>query len=294
MRNTMLYIITVVVWGSTWLAIKYQLGPVDPMISVIYRFGLAATMLILFCAFRGLHLKFSLKEHCLMALLGILLFSVNYWLIYVAEIYITSGLMAVLFSSIVFLNIANGFIFLGAPMDKKMFVGAMIGIIGIAMIFMPEIQSFDLTDKGVFGIFIGLASVFLASLGNITSAFNSRKNIPIIQANAFGMAYGTLFLAVVALASGREFSFVLSIPYVSSLFYLAVFGSIVGFGCYLSLIDSLGHDKAAYAIMLVPLVALVLSSFFEDYTWSYTAVAGMVLVLGGNFLALRRPKPALG
>lgn len=294
MRNAMLYIITVVVWGSTWLAIKYQLGMVDPMVSVIYRFGLAAIILILFCAIKGLQLKFSLKEHFLMALLGILLFSVNYWLIYVAEIYITSGLMAVLFSSIVFLNIANGSIFLGAPMDKKMFIGAMVGIIGITLIFMPEIQSFDLTDKGLFGILIGLISVLLASLGNITSAFNSKKNIPIIQANAFGMAYGSLFLAGVAMASGREFTFALSFPYISSLVYLAVFGSIVGFGCYLSLIDSLGPDKAAYAIMLVPLVALILSSFFEGYTWSYTAVAGLILVLGGNFLALKKPKPALG
>lgn len=294
MRNVMLYITTVLVWGSTWLAIKYQLGPVDPMVSVIYRFGLAAVMLIFFCAFRGLHLKFSLKEHCLMALLGILLFSVNYWLIYVAETYITSGLMAVLFSSIVFLNIANGSLFLGAPMDKKMFIGAMVGIIGIVMIFMPEIRSFDLTDKGVLGIFIGLVSVLLASLGNITSAFNSRRKIPIIQANAFGMAYGTLFLVIVALASGKEFSFVLSVPYVSSLFYLAVFGSIVGFGCYLSLIDSIGPDKASYAIMMVPLIALILSSFFEGYTWSYTAVTGMTLVLGGNFLALKKPKTAPG
>ena len=107
MKNIILYIITVIVWGSTWLAIKYQLGSVDPMVSVVYRFGLAAALLIFFCYLRGLNLKFSLKEHLFMALLGALLFSVNYWLVYVAELYLTSGLVAVLFSSIVFMNIAN-------------------------------------------------------------------------------------------------------------------------------------------------------------------------------------------
>ncbi|MBW2654403.1 MAG: DMT family transporter [Deltaproteobacteria bacterium] len=125
MRNIILYIITVLVWGSTWIAIKYQLGDVDPMVSVIYRFGLATVLLMLFCYVKGLKMKFSLKEHSFMALFGVLLFSVNYWLVYVAELYLTSGLVAVIFSSIVFMNIANGSIFLGAAVDKKMMIGAL-------------------------------------------------------------------------------------------------------------------------------------------------------------------------
>ena len=281
MRNIILYIITVLVWGSTWLAIKYQLGSVDPMVSVIYRFGLAASLLMLFCYVKGLKLKFSLKEHLFMALLGTLLFSVNYWLVYVAELYLTSGLVAVLFSSIVFMNIANGSIFLG---------GAGFGIIGIVMIFMPEIESFDLSDKGVFGLFIGFISVFLASLGNITSARNTKNKIPVIQANAFGMGYGTILLAVIALFLGKEFSFTVSMPYIGSLFYLSVFGSIIAFGSYLTLIGSIGADKASYTIMVVPVVALILSSFFEGYSWNFSAVLGLLLVIGGNFLALSKPR----
>ncbi|RLB97833.1 MAG: EamA family transporter, partial [Deltaproteobacteria bacterium] len=139
MKNITLYIITVIVWGSTFLAIKYQLGSVDPMVSVIYRFGLAAALLMLFCYARGLKLKFSREEHFFMALFGILLFSINYWFVYVAELYVTSGVVAVMFSSIVFMNVANGAIFLGAAVEKKMVTGAVIGIIGIVMIFMPEI-----------------------------------------------------------------------------------------------------------------------------------------------------------
>ncbi len=290
MKNIILYIITIIVWGSTWLAIKYQLGSVDPMVSVVYRFGLATALLLFFCHLRGLNLKFSLKEHLFMALLGILLFSVNYWLVYVAELYLTSGLVAVLFSSIVFMNIANGSVFLGTAVEKKMVSGAVLGIIGIIMIFMPEIKTFDLSDRGVFGLSIGFISVLLASFGNITSARNTKKNIPVIQANAFGMGYGTILMAGIAICSGKEFSFVVSIPYIGSLFYLSVFGSIIAFGSYLTLIGSIGADKASYAIMVVPVVALILSSFFEGYAWNFSSVLGMLLVVGGNFLALSRRK----
>ncbi len=292
MKNSVLYVITILVWGSTWLGIKYQLGSVDPMISVVYRFGLAAVLLFAFCFFKRLNLKFSLKEHLFMALLGALLFSLNYWLVYVAEQYLTSGLVAVLFSSIVFMNIANGAIFIGTPVDKKMIIGAVIGIFGICIIFMPEIESFDLSDKGVFGIFICFFSVLLASFGNITSARNTKNSIPVIQANAFGMAYGTILLAVIALIIGKEFTFVMSVPYIGSLFYLSIFGSIIAFGCYLTLIGSIGADKASYTIMVVPVVALVLSSFFEGYAWSATAVFGLLFVVGGNFLALTKRQAA--
>jgi drug/metabolite transporter (DMT)-like permease len=154
------------------------------------------------------------------------------------------------------------------------------------LIFLPEIRAFNLSDKGVLGIALGFSSVALASLGNIISARNTKNNIPVIQANAFGMGYGTLVLFIIALFLGKEFTFSFSLPYVSSLFFLSVFGSIIAFGCYLTLIGSLGADKASYTIMLVPIVALIISSFLEGYTWNFSAIAGLCLVLGGNFLAL--------
>lgn len=293
MKNSALYAITVMIWGSTFLAIKYQLGAVDPIVSVAYRFGLAATLLLIFCRIRNLNLKFSIKEHLLMAILGILLFSINYWLVYTAELYLTSGLVAIIFSSIVFMNIANGFLFLGAALNKKVIAGAVFGIVGIALIFMPEIQSFHLSDQGMLGLILGLSAVILASLGNITSAYNTKNNIPVIQANAFGMAYGAVLLAVIAFVLDKEFTFTLSLPYIGSLFYLAVFGSIIAFGAYLTLIGSIGADKASYTIMVVPAVALALSSYFEGYTWNLSAGAGLGLVLIGNFLALKKSKSAV-
>lgn len=288
MKNMILYVITVLVWGSTWIAIKYQLGLVDPMVSVIYRFGLATILLFVFCKIRGLSLKFSARDHFFMGLLGIFLFSMNYWLVYLAEVYLTSGLVAVLFSSIVFFNIANKALFLRAPIDRKMIMGAVAGMAGIGLIFMPEIQSFDLTDHGLLGIGLGLFSVLLASFGNITSARNSQEKIPIVQANAFGMGYGTLALVILALCMGKEFQFSMSVPYVGSLAFLSIFGSIVAFGTYLTLVGSLGADKASYAIMVVPVVALGISSFAEGYVWTLPAVAGLSLVVAGNFMALAK------
>jgi drug/metabolite transporter (DMT)-like permease len=293
MKNSLLYGVTVIIWGSTWIGIKFQLGTVDPMVSVVYRFALSSAILLFFCKMRGLTLIFSFRDHVFMALLGLLLFSVNYWLVYVAEVYLTSGLVAVLFSSIVFLNIANGAFFLGAPVERRMVMGALAGILGIGLIFMHEIESFNLTDTNLMGVAFGFSSVILASLGNITSARNSRANIPVIQANAFGMGYGALALAILALTLGKKFDFAMTLPYVSSLFYLAVFGSIIAFTSYLTLIRSMGADKASYSIMVVPVVALIISSFVEGYVWNYSAVAGLILVVGGNFLALHRPAAAV-
>ncbi|MDD9300989.1 MAG: DMT family transporter [Desulfobacter sp.] len=286
MKQVFLYAVTVLIWGSTWIAIKFQLGQVDPMVSVIYRFGLAGALLLFFCRIRRLTLRFSFKEHFFMAMVGFFLFSMNYWLIYRAEAHLTSGLMAVIFSSLIFFNIANNALFLGAAIDLKMVAGALAGILGICLIFMPEIQGFSPGDKGMTGIGLGVASVLLSSFGNIVSARNTREKIPIIQANAFGMTYGTLTLTLIALCLGKDFGVSFSLSYTTSLVFLSVFGSIVAFGTYLTLVGSLGPDKASYAIMVVPVVALVISSFVENYAWTLSGITGLGLVLGGNFLAL--------
>ena len=288
MKNKFLYVVTVLIWGSTWIAIKYQLGSVDPLISTFFRFALAAMILVLFCYVRGLKMRFSLKNHLFLMLFGFLLFSVSYWMVYLAEISITSGVVAVTFSSIVFMNIINGAIFLKTPIKNQMVAGAVIGMIGICFIFLPEIKSFDFSDKSIQGLAMCFLSVLMASLGNIVSSRNSENGLPVVQANAFGMAYGAVILFLLAILLGKEFTISLSTPYLGSLFYLVIFGSILAFGSYLTLIGEIGADKASYAIMVVPVVALIISSFYEGYVWNLQSVLGLVLVLTGNFLALRK------
>ena len=283
-----LYGSTVIIWGTTWLAIKFQLGSVDPMVSVLYRFIAAALILILYCKLRGLKMRFGLKDHIFMALQGLVLFSVNYWLIYLAEVHVTSGLVAVIFSGIVFMNMVNGAVLLGSPIRSNVLLGGVIGVLGIVLVFWPQLVSFSLSDKSALGLLLSVVSTFMASLGNIISARHQQNNLPVLQTNAYGMAYGAGIIGVISIASGKTFIFEMSLPYVGSLFYLALFGTVIAFGCYLKLIGKIGADRAAYATMLFPIVALSISTAYEGYQWAAHNVIGMVVVLIGNWLVLNK------
>ncbi len=283
-----LYGSTVIIWGTTWLAIKFQLGSVDPMVSVLYRFIAAALILVVYCKLRGLNMRFRLKDHIFMALQGLVLFSINYWLIYLAEVHVTSGLVAVIFSSIVFMNMINGAVLLGSPIRSNVVLGGGIGVVGIVLIFWPQLVSLNLSDKTALGLVLSLVSTFMASLGNIISARHQKYNLPVIQTNAYGMAYGAGIMGVIAIVLGKPFSFEMSFLYISSLFYLALFGTIIGFGCYLKLVGKIGADRAAYATMLFPIVALGISTVYEDYQWAAHNIIGVAVVLIGNWLVLNK------
>jgi drug/metabolite transporter (DMT)-like permease len=133
-----------------------------------------------------------------------------------------------------------------------------------------------------------MISTFMASLGNIISARHQKYELPVIQTNAYGMAYGAVIMGIVVIASGKPFNFETTLVYIGSLFYLAVFGTVIAFGCYLKLIGKIGADRAAYATMLFPIVALGISTFYEGYQWSAHNIIGMLLVLGGNGIVINK------
>lgn len=301
MNNLLLYTITVLVWGSTWLAITYQLGEIDPLISISYRFLLASILLLGFCIVSGKPMKFSPRTHGFMFLLGTCLFGFNYWLFYMASEHLTSGLVAVTFSTVVLMNAVNGRIFMGTPIRPVVMLAALIGLTGIVLVFWPEVENFHLTDQGIIVLGMTILATYFASLGNIISAYNQKQRVPVLQANAYGMGYGALLMLIIALLMGKPVSFDWSTTYVGSLFYLSVFGSIVAFGCYLTLIGRIGADKAAYASLLFPIVALQLSVWFEGYHWNAQSLIGTVMILFGNLIILlpeklwkrSRLKPAL-
>lgn len=287
-NNPWLFIIPALIWGSTWFVIKFQLGSVDPLISVVYRYLLAGLIMIGYCFSVGKNMTFSKLDHLFMALQGLLLFGANYWLVYEAEVYLTSGLVAVAFSLIVFLNAIFGLIFLKRAINKQIMIAAVFGLSGTALIFYNEFNQLEFTPQVLKGTWIVLVSVVLASLGNITSARNSANDIPVIQANAYGMLYGGLSMCLLSLVLGRAFTFEISVPYISSLLYLTVFGSIIAFGAYLTLISKVGADKAAYALVVIPVISIIISFVFEDYVITLSAAAGVVLILIGNMLAIRK------
>ena len=287
-QNALLYFVTVLIWGSSWLAIKYQLGSVDPMVSVAYRFMLASALSWLYCRFSGRLMRYSLRDHGFMFLQGASLFALNYWLFYLSELTLTSGLAAVIFSTIVVMNMMNGVLFLKNRLELRVVLGAGIGLFGIIVVFWPEVTDFESGSENLFAVSLAVLATLLASLGNIASARNQRKGIPVVQANTFGMTYGALLMLVLSWATGREFTFEVTLPYVSSLVFLSVFASIIAFWTYLTLLGRVGVERAAYATLFFPLVALGFSTVFEDYQWTASAGIGILLILAGNLLILKR------
>ncbi len=288
-----LYAAVVLIWGSTWIAIQYQLS-VAPEVAVAYRFALATVMLMAWCLLRRLPMRFALRDHVFMAVLGVCLFSLNYVLIYVASVHLTSGLLAVVFSTIVIMNMINGVIFFRRRPETRTLIGAAIGLAGIAMVFANDLASFDLAAGGSIGLLVSLAGSYIASLGNMASARNHAHGVPVMQANAYGMLYGTIMLFAYIAIAGIPLSFDASISFIAAWVYLALFGSVLGFGFYLTLLGKIGPDRAAYSSVMFPIVALLLSTVFEDFHWTSNIIWGVGLTLVGNVVILtkRVPKPA--
>ena len=287
-QNLLLYITTILIWGSSWLAIKLQLGHVDPMVSVAYRFLLASGISWIYCRYSGRLMRFGLRDHLFMFLQGTFLFSLNYLLFYISELTLTSGLAAVIFSNLVVMNMLNGIIFLKNRFEVRMGVGACLGLAGILMVFWPEITDFVMGDENLSAAAIAVLATFLASLGNIASARNQQNGIPVIEANTYGMTYGALLMLALSFASGKDFTIEMTATYIGSLLFLSVFASIFAFLSYLTLLGRVGVERGAYATLLFPLVALGISTVFEGYHWSAYAGIGVALILTGNLLILRR------
>lgn len=286
--STLLFVIPALIWGSTFFVIKFQLGEVNPSWSVSYRFILASLILLLYSRMKKLNLRFSFIQHARIALQGALLFGFNYWLVYISEQELISALVAIMFSCIIFLNVLFGKIFLNRTSDRKVFLGAFLGISGTLLLFKQELIGLGTGDIDPFYLSICFISVIVASLGNIASASNQEVGLPVIQTNAFGMLYGGIIIGIVALFSGAPISMDFSFSYISSLLYLSVFGSIIAFGTYLTLIGRIGADKAGYVLLVIPVIAVTLSSIFEDYQLGWHVLAGIILIIVGNVIILRK------
>jgi drug/metabolite transporter (DMT)-like permease len=286
MNNLALYVTAVLVWGSTWLVINYQLGVVPPGVSVVYRYAIAATLLFAWAALRGLRLRFGWRAHLRFFLLGLLLFSFNYIAAYSAQQYITSALNAVAFSTMMWMNVINARLFFGTRIEPRLWLGAALGMAGVVTLFWPQISVISLSDTVLLGACLSLGGALLASLGNMVSKRAQEEGLPIIQSNAWGMLYGTLITALVALWQGSPFVFEWTFSYLSSLLYLAVFGSVVAFGAYLKLVGRIGPHKAGYAVVMFPVVAVVLSTLFEGLALEPHLLGGVGLVLAGNLVIL--------
>ena len=287
MSNLFLYVVTVLIWGSTWLAIEFQLGVVEPEVSIVYRYASASFLLFAWCLLRRLRLRFDLRAHVWFVLLGFLLFCLNYILTYRAQIHITSALSAIVFSSMVWMNILMAKLLFGVRANRAVQGGAIIGICGIVVLFAPQIGEISLTDSVLYGSILAGLGAFSASCGNMVSQKAQLLKLPIVQSNAWGMFYGATITGIYTLIQGHPFTFDASPGYIISLAYLSVFGSIIAFGAYLTLLGRIGASKAGYAMVMFPVVALVLSMLFEGLQITASIIVGTVLVLAGNLAVLK-------
>ena len=259
--------------------------------------ALASGLLFAWCRLRQIPLGLSLRDHRFMAAQGCFLFGLNYWTIYWSEVYLPSGLVAVIFSLLVFFNIINGRIFLKHPVTLQTVVGGLVGLTGICMLFYPEFallsdsakaDSSTILNGPLLGFGLAFIAVVFASLGNIVATRNGNTGISVWAINAWSIFYGTVILTLIALVTGAEFSYGTTLEYSLSLIYLSVFGTILAFGAYLKLLINIGPSRAGYTSLIIPFVAIILSTLFEDYQWTLLAAGGFVLVALGNYMVLKR------
>ncbi|MFV8256718.1 DMT family transporter [Bdellovibrio bacteriovorus] len=287
-ENLILYAICTLIWGSTWLVITFQIDAASPVTSVFWRFLLSTVILLLFCFWKKQNLKYSRQDHLLFAGQGVLMFSINYMLTYVAETMVSSGMVALSFTLLVYYNMFGMRLFFKKPITQNVIWGSLLGGVGIVFIFLNEILNFDPSSKTIWGLLVGFLATLSASMGNMVAQKSYQKRIPVVVTNTWGMLYGSLFTLIMALVLQHDLSIPLNARFLGALFYLALFGSVIAFGAYLSLAGRIGAEKAAYTSVLSPVIALTLSSFFENFHWTPYIILGVVLCLLGNVLTLTK------
>lgn len=288
--NTILYGLVVVIWGTTWIAIFLQQGPVSAPVSIFWRFAVASvTMLAILLATRRLR-PLALRDHLFCVLQGCCVFCFNFWCFYTAAAHINTGLESVIFSMAVLFNAINGFIFFRQQPPARFWLAAALGLVGIITLFWDDLLSNGLNASLLWGIGLSALGTYGFSLGNMLSMRHQRRGLETLTTNSWAMLYGTLVMGAIALVRGDDFTPQWTLSYMGALLYLALFGSVIAFGAYFTLVGRIGAGKAAYSTLLFPLVALTISTFYEGYVWHSNAVIGLALILVGNLVMFARPE----
>jgi drug/metabolite transporter (DMT)-like permease len=287
------FLVCTLVWSSTWLVIRFQLGVVPPAWSVAYRFLIACVAMMAYARFTGASLRLNARQHGFAALYGIAQYSLNYYAVYLAEVTVTSGLVAVVFALLIVPNAVFAWIFLKQGVSRAFLLGSSVAIVGLVLLFGHEMH---MASAGRHAILIGigwsLAGVFFSSIANVMQGGKQASAIPVATLIAWGMAWGGLFDAIAAWAIDGPPVFDPHPAYWLGTLYLALIGSALAFSCYFLVIRAIGPGRAAYTSVLSPVIAMLLSTLFEGYRWSPQAAVGGVLSIAGLFVALRARQSA--
>ena len=294
LNNLSLYLLIVLIWGSTWIVGEFQLPEngvnVAQEVSVFYRYCIASIVVFIWCKALRLNLKFDRRAHFIFLAMGLLMFCLNYIAVYIGQGYLISALMAIIFSTISFMNIMNARLFFGTHSGWRVIGGSVLGLSGLCLMFWPSIETISLTDRTIIGAAIGLIGAYIASLGNMVSQYAQAQKLPVMETNAWAMLYGAIFTGLICLFRGQNFALEMTPSYISSLLYLAFFGSVIGFWAFLTLLGRIGANKAGYAAVAFPIVAITLSVMFEGLEITAPLLIGMVMVLVGNLSIITRKR----
>lgn len=285
-----LYAAVVLAWGFAWIGIHFQVGVVAPAVSIMWRFLSAGLVMLAIATARGDRLRYGWRTHLGLALLGLLLFCLNFLLYYHAAETLPSGLLSIVFSLASVMNIGLGALILHAPVDRRVMLGGLLGALGVSLMFYPQFAGAEFKSGTALALALCIGGTLAFCFGNMVSARMYRLHIPVFAASGYAMLYGAAALALYAALRGHAFVVEWTIPYLGGLLYLSLVASVLAFACYLTLLGRIGPDRAAYVTVLGPVVALLISTFVENFQWSVSAAFGLVAVLAGNILVLRPAK----
>ena len=276
-----------VVWGITWIAIGQQFHSVDTFAAVFYRFLAASLILFLFVKFKKLPLKFNKELHLLFLAQGLFLFCLNYQLNYWGSSLAPSALMALGFTSLTYFNMFGAWVFLKIPIERKVLAGACLSLLGMIFISYNELIGQSLHPTSLVGFLLSLVATVSASTGNLIALKARNKKIPIASNNAWGMFYGSVFSLIFCLAAHKSLEIKSFDPsFVIAFLYLVIFGTVLSFGAYIKMIETLGPSKAAFTSVVSPVVAVCISITFENFQVTWLLFAGIIFCLLGNVVAL--------
>jgi len=288
LKNWQLFAICVLTWGTTWYAITFQIGHTAPEVGVTLRFGLAGAVVLAMCAVRGLRLRFTLREHALLALQGCFMYGVSYICVYHAEKHIVSGLVAVGYSASPLIAGLGAHWLFRQHLTARFVLGGLTGLAGVALMFWTEFGKAAGTQDAVRGALFIVGSVLLSSVGSLTASRNRTHGLPFWPAIGFGMLYGAGVCALVALLQGQSFALPPVASWWLSLFYLSLAGSVLTFACFLTLQERIGPGPAGTVGVMTPLLALTVSMVFEAFRPDALTLTGAALAVAGNLMMLRR------
>lgn len=281
-----LFVIAVVIWSTTWHAILYQLAHTTPEFSVALRFGLAGALVLAFAALRGDRLRCTPREHALLALQGVFMYSLSYLCVYHAEQHVPSGLVAVGYSASPLVNGVGAWLLWRTPISARFLIGGALCVFGVTLIFWPEFTRVAQSDSTTLGAVFTVGAVLLSSVGNLAATRNATHRLPFWPALGWGMVYGAALSFVVVAASGQPLTLPSAPSWWLSLAYLAVAGSVIAFACFLALQERLGPGAASTVGVMTPVLALVVSALFESFRPVALTWFGVLLAVAGNALIL--------